>query len=625
MASYQIWNLAICNHFFSEVRRGQRVVLTTDSESLRQCMQEQRGEDDFDSESDAVNDFVDAVLDEYQRRQCRWRLLQETGEGEIPDYVAFLAAEILAAFNVGDSDEIVDDSGISFWQSFRDLFGEAATPGSQFYSDQIEAWHDLAIWANVRNGKRYGCFQIPEIERRQGNRWFVNLPYSQCLLRVTDLDRLTGLFAELGLHPEDALDFQRITRLVQSCRHDPRWFTRHAQRVLQSDDRRPDAFNQILEYLRDWDGNRHLPGLLANHSVRKTEISVDIHLRTSRLDFRLFDTEKENAAGRLTSDQINKLFGIGVFQKIALSGFTYRPRAKHYLLSVEHTAINRFLTVNRVRPDERFRLIVHINDQRRWRNNIFLVCEPSSVRVYCSSQRQEHGVDGFLSGLPTDWVLIEGTCRSRLHIVPELWRSLIDEQSPRIAAVGGVKFTRREWQAGAGPCIVVSGSKLPSRLLIDDVEVPVQKSGYVTHSLLDTPGCHVVSLSHGATRCRGLRITVREANLSRPLDRCFGWTGEKTSWPSQSVVLRVDAAAHVIGMHVGEAWDSVEQEPVAAPLPVSESAAQLMIRRLVSRRMRADADINTSAHPLVRVLASRKSVGLSTTSKAKYRNVKDSK
>ncbi len=611
MASYQIWNLAICNHFFSEVRRGQRVVLTTDSESLRQCMQEQRGEDDFDSESDAVIDFVDAVLHEYQRRHCRWRMLEETSVGEIPDYLAFLAAEVLAAINVGDLDQNVEDAGDSFWRSFQDLFGEAATPSPQFYGDQVEVWNDLAQWANVRNGRRNGYFLIPEIERRQGSRWFVNLPYSQCLLRITDLDRLTGLFAEFGLRPDDSHDRPRVTRLVQSCLHESRWFTRHAQRVLQSGDRWTDAFDQIVEYLRDWDGNVRSAGLRANHSIRKTEISVDKHLRTSRLDFRLFDTEKENATGRLTSDQINKLFGIGVFQRLSLNGLKYRPRAKHYLLAVEHAAINRFLTVNRVRPGEQFRLIVHLNNRRHWQKGIYQVCEDDSVHIYCSSQRQEYGIDGFLSGLPTDWILMEGRCRSELRNVPEPWRSILDERSPRICAVGGLKLTRNEWQAEAGPRILVSGPTLPSKLLIDDVEVSIPPSGFVTHSLLDSPGFHVVSIGNRERRCRGLRVYVRESNLSPPLNECSGWTTENAGWPLVSVATHDANSNSVVGMSVGGAWGNRVESKADTSSGLFDSAQRSMIRLLLSNRSNSRTDKTESMHPLVKLIASTRVLGAS--------------
>lgn len=575
-------------------------------------MQEQRGEDDFDSDSDAVNDFVDAVLHEYQRRHCRWRILEETYEGEIPDYVAFLAAEILAAFNVGDSDQIVDETGDSFWRSFRDLFGEAANHSPQFYGDQVEAWNDLAQWANVRNDGRNGCFQIPEIERRQGNRWFVNLPYSQCLLRVTDLERLTGLFAEFGLRPDDAHDRPRVTRLVQSCVHDCRWFTRHAQRVLQSGDRWTDAFNQIVEYLRDWDGNVSSAGLLENQSIRKTEISVDKHLRTSRLDFRLFDTEKENATGRLTSDQINKLFGIGVFQRVSLNGLKYRPRAKHHLLAVEHAAINRFLTVNRVRPSERFRLIVHLNNRRQWQKGIYQVCEEDSVHIYCSSQRQEQGIDGCLSGLPTDWILMEGRCRSELHNVPEPWRSILDERSPRICAVGGLKLTRNEWQAEAGPRILVSGSKLPSKLLIDDVEVSIPPSGFVRHSLLDSPGFHVVSIGNSERRCRGLRVYVRESNLSPPLNECSGWTTENAGWPSVTVTQHDSKSNLVVGMSVCGTWEKGVKRNADTSSGMFDSAQRSMIRMLLSNWSNSKPDKTESIHPLVRLIASRRVLGAST-------------
>jgi hypothetical protein len=611
MPCYQIWNVAICNQFFSESRCGHTVFLTTDSESLRQCLQEQTGEDDFDSESDAVNDFVDAVLHEYQRRHCRWRILEETCEGEIPDYVAFLAAEILAAFNVGDSDEIVDDTGDSFWRSFRDLFGEAANHSPQFYGDQVEAWNDLVQWANVRNGRRNGCFQIPEIERRQGNRWFVNLPYSQCLLRVTDLERLTGFFAEFGLRPDDAHDRPRVTRLVQSCLHDCRWFTRHAQRVLQSDDRWTDAFNQIVEYLRDWDGNVRSAGLLANHSIRKTEISVEKHSRTSRLDFRLFDTEKENATGRLTNDQIKDLFGIGVFQRLSLNGLKYRPRAKHYLLAVEHAAINRFLTVNRVRPGERFRLIVHLNNRRQWQKGIYQVCEDDSVHIFCSSQRQEHGIDGFLSGLPTDWILMEGRCRSELHNVPDPWQSILDERSPRICAVGGLKLTRNEWQAEAGPRILVSGSTLPSKLLIDDVEVSIPPSGFVTHSLLDSPGFHAVSIGNSERRCRGLRVCVRESTLSPPLNECSGWTSENAGWPSVTIATHDASSNSVVGMSVGGAWGKCDKSNANTLSGPIESAQRSMIQLLLSNRSSSRTGKTDSMHPLVRLIASRRVLGAS--------------
>jgi len=618
MADYNSWNAAIVRHFFRAERSGQLVVLTTDSETLRQCMNEQHGEDDFDSEEDAVRDFIEAVLVEFRRRQNRWRVLREANAAEDPDYVAFLAAQVLAAFSVG---ECLGDDGAftsSFWDSVAELFDGEVTSSWQFYNDQEEAWRDLDRWANVSNHRQRGEFQVPPIIRGPGSRWFVNLSYSQCLLRKSDLERLAGLFHQSGLTPADAIHRDRIEQLVRISLHDHRWFAPHAQRVLQCEHRHPDAISQIIEQLRGWDGEPLSSRASVARSGRNIELSIDIRSREGKLRFLLFDVEKERAICQLSDRNIEELCSTGIFHRISIDGVTYRPRAGHHLLAVEHPAINRFLTVNRVRPGERFRLIVHIQEQRKWMENIYDVCEPGSVRKLCSSHRQENGVNGSLLGLPTDWMLLEGTCRFSLSEAPAPWDIIVDERSARLTTEGGLKLARNVWQTQAGPRILVSGGTIPSTLLIDGVEVPIDSSGCVTHTLLDAPGCHVVSLAHGERRCRGLRVQVREAALSPLMDEYSGWQPESGRWPSQTVVPRDSDATHVVGMSVHGHWEAVHKNPVALheSLPVLEPAGRTMIRLLLSKRTKVHTGDTRVTHPLVKLLASKMPHQLSISSHA---------
>lgn len=624
MANYQTWNVAIVNHFFREERFGQRAVLSADAETLRQCMMTQLGEDDFDSDEDAVSDFADAIQEEFRQRQHRCGLLNETLATEKPDYVAFLAAQVLAAFSVGDL--VADsDSGDSFWNSFQELFGDAVSPSSQFYADQVVAWNDLALWANVRNSRRLGSFEFPEIHRGQGKRWFVNLPYSQCLLRTSDLARLDAMFAAFHLTPHDAANHNRIEQIVRGNRHDQRWFTRQAQRVLQSTERFRGAINQIIGHLREWDGHVHLRTAAAQCSGRDIELAFDIHARSARLTFRLFDVENEEATHALAISDVETLFSIASLKKITIDGVTFRPRAKHHLLAVEHPAINRFLTANRVRPDERFRLAVHIREQRNWMKDIDRVCVTKSIRRFCSAQRNEPGMTGLLQGLPADWLLIEGLVRADLNSIPDTWNSIIDERSPRISAVGGLKLDRHAWQSQAGPRILVCGSNLPSSLLIDGFDVPISPFGWVTNSVLDTPGCHIVSLANGERRCRGLRIQVREATLSPPLAEYPGWRSAVGEWPSQALVSPPDQSAYVAGMNVCGAWDTSDKKAAAGPLVVAETAARSMIRLLLSKRGTVETNVAYLAHPLVKLLATRSSSRVSAASAARQSKVRGDK
>lgn len=618
MANYKLWNAAIVRHFFRADVNGHRVVLTTDSETLRQCMNEQAGEDDFDSEEDAVQDFIEAVLVEFRRRQNRWRVLRETSPDEDPDYVAFLAAQVLAAFSVG---EYLGDDGefaSSFWQAIRDLFDDEVAPSAQFYDDQVEAWEGLVQWANVHKDGQLGRFHIPTIHRGKGTRWFVDLSYSQCLLRKSDLERLAGLFHQSELTPADAIHRDRSDQLVRIRLHDHRWFAPHVQRVMQCQHRHPDAISQIIEQLRGWDGQPQSSRASAARSGRNIELSIDIRSCEGKLRFRLFDVEKERAICQLSDRNIEEHCSTGIFRRISIDGVTYRPRAGHYLLAVEHPAINRFLTVNRVRPGERFRMLVHIQQQRKWMEDIYDICEPGSVRKLCSSHRQENDVDGSLLGLPTDWMLLEGTCRFSLSAVPEPWDNIVDERSARISTFGGLKLARGVWQTQAGPRILVSGGSTPSKLLIDGVEVPIDSSGCVTHSLLDTEGCHIISLAHGERRCRGLRVQVRDASLVPRIDDYSGWQPEAGKWPSQTIVSRNTDAAHVVGMSIYGHWRAWNESPATLPetLPVLEPAGRTMIRLLLSRRRKVHTGDTSVSHPLVKLLASRMSSQLSIASRA---------
>lgn len=571
-------------------------------------MRQHAASEDFDSESDAVSDFIAAVVKEYNRRDNRWRIRRETNAPDPPDYLALLAAEVLAAFHVGDSND-PEGRGDSFWTSFRDLVGDAATQTPQFYDDQETAWRDLDQWANFHNGRRHDIVRIPPIERRQGNRWFVNLAYSQCLLRITDLDQLTKFFKSLHLQPGDADDRARISRLVKNHAARPDWFTRHAQRVLASQDRFEPALDQIADYLKAWNGSSMPQRSAAIQNGRTIELSVDKQGGRQRVAFRLFDTESENATDPLTYEQTSRMLGARVIEDVSVNGMCFRPRATDYLLAVKHQAINRFITVNRLRPGEHFRLIVHLHDRRRWEPHIESFCETGSVGIFSSSQRTETGINS-LKGLPTDWILLEGKVRDNVERVAEPWRSIFDGRSPQVLPLGGLKLGRNTWQSGAGPRLSLSSVSITSKLFINDLEVQIPKSPMFSNPLLDTPGVYYIAMNRDEKRCRQIRIQIRDSVLTSQHGLSYSWITNATGWPTVAVSKPDTVSQSVLGMSVGSEWGKCQKDGLEPPNRELMPARRAAIMALLSGPTIYQTPRPDDIHPLIRLMDSISMQGL---------------
>jgi hypothetical protein len=466
------------------------------------------------------------------------------------------------------------------------MFGNAASPGTQFYDDQYELWTDLREWANKRTRGRMGSIRIAPIQRGQGTRWFVNLAYSQCLFRVIDLERLTQFFSDVGLRPNHAADEYQLGLILRAHQENRRWFSSHAVRVLHCTRRRGDAIRQIAEHLRFWDGSPSARHSHSQSAARNTELTVAIHRKRSAVEFRLLNIDSEQTTDVFDQRQVNSLFHSDSLHRISIGQSVYRPRNVRYLLAVEHGALQHFVTVNRVRPEERFRLIVPFSDRYKWLRNAENVCKSGSLRVFFPAvfDAGESVARSSLFGLPSRWLLIEGECDVPGVDLGEPWNRVIDVQSPRIQAVGGLKLNRREWLTDAGPAVLVSGEHVPLCLLIDDHEVSIPTSKLVSHPILHAPGVHVVRLPGDAGRSRWLKVTVRDSVLSETFSGVPGWKHNAPEWPIVDHDMSENSAAIVVGMCVGERWTNARRlthDDVVSP---ADSMERLMIRWLLQRK-----------------------------------------
>jgi hypothetical protein len=243
--SYQDWNTAIGRATFSVEQVNRVVYLAVDRDEI-----ERIGKQVFHLESDAAYEsFRGAVI---AGVRDGWPdPFQPIQEGHFfPDYLAALAAQVVAAFQMHD-DGLT--GATAYWRRLREFLGQSSEdkrPEGLENWRHKDLWRELKRWANETNGGRLGRVRL--VEKRKGH-YLVAEPLGQCLLRGVDLEKLRLLFDAHGRPNPEPFYGRRLREMVDDARSSfpGRFFTRHSARVIDDPDRRAAAWEQIkAEYRR---------------------------------------------------------------------------------------------------------------------------------------------------------------------------------------------------------------------------------------------------------------------------------------------------------------------------------------------------------------------------------------
>ena len=186
LATYKEWNQALAKYLLGGVPRSTKIYLSVDGDALKLI-----GQSLFSS-SNATNwseDFCSAVVKQVIfNNDVHLENLKGIDNDGFPNCTAFLAATVLAAYQMADEEKI---SEINYFKRLREIFNLSGNgrplgmkPGGEAEEPLWQTWNKW-LWEQG---------YVPSAQLGRGPQKFIKYPISQCLLRQADKDRLQDFF-----------------------------------------------------------------------------------------------------------------------------------------------------------------------------------------------------------------------------------------------------------------------------------------------------------------------------------------------------------------------------------------------------------------------------------------------
>jgi hypothetical protein len=521
------WNNAIGRATFSEKQVNRVVYLAVDKEEIAQI-----GEIfDLDAEA-AYESFRSAVIAQFRNG---WPdPSQPIREGQFPHYLAALAAQVVAAFQMHDDGMT---GAKAYWRRLRELLGQSSEdkrPDGLETGRHQDLWKGLRRWANETNGGRLGRIRL--VEKSKGHR-FVAEPLGQCLLRRADLEKLRELFAAHGRPDPEPYDDRRLRELVDEARSSlpGRFFTKHSGLVLDDPDRRDAAWGQITAEYRRFLADECPEAAprrryrVGNIRQSRQRLTVLLDLRRRRLSGGLY--RRRNGTLRAVIADIGEVLWRCYLREGRVgSKPPHRPPNQDFLLATRDGEYDPFVERRECRAGHDVLLLipeVPESCSQVWLQDAdpcLFVDAPIRFRSSLADDRL-----GWvpLEGLPVGWLALRFRIREDLSAVTlrGKWLRAVNPET-RLRAFGGLTLQRGVWMLGAGPTIQVVGPG-HDHLLVDGERHPLDANRCATLDL--GVGQHRVRLPESVSKA--LRFWVRKPRRAAPLDLA-GWLRTECGWPA---------------------------------------------------------------------------------------------
>jgi hypothetical protein len=250
--TYRLWNRAVAQHCLLDDDGTDALYLTVTPAILAAAFSGARPGHLRPEDAEAA--FVRSVSAVYHDRVLghreRLRVLRRCGPDGLPDCIAFLAASVLAAYEMRSDEEM---AGTAYYKRLSDLLRCELAGGHPRGFDPVEfeaLWRFLEAWLRTEKGRQ---LVLPGAE--VGLRRYVALPLMHVPLRRVDIERLPEFFWWAGYEPR-----ARILRSVLDqdlagwCSGAGR-FTDPGMAAL-ADERRVAVLAQVAHELESWDGEQ---------------------------------------------------------------------------------------------------------------------------------------------------------------------------------------------------------------------------------------------------------------------------------------------------------------------------------------------------------------------------------
>ena len=458
-ADYRIWNRALATHCLLVGDSDEAVYLTITPMILAAALCEVLPGRLLPEDAEAA--FLRSVTDVYHgkvlRARQKLRVLRRCGPDGLPDCIAFLAASVLAAYQMRSDEET---AATAYYSRLADILKCDLAGGHPrgFDPDEFEAlWRFLEAWLLTEKNRRL-ALPGPGV----GIRRFVALPLTHVPLRRVDIERLPEFFVWVGYEPGANITRSRLDQDLM------RWslgripFTNAGMATLQ-DERRSAVLAQIAHELDSWDGSQ--TDSLGRRTSR-VEILLDVVHRRPELSYlprrpaafpRIFDdgvhafeasdegwydpVPLQSEDGRDLADGFEWQVGTGrlrlVLRRAGASAIAL-PASHEYTGYMSHKAL-------------------------RLGAPGAALCEETladSAAEYLSTISQQRCVSFNHPGLPEGWRLFTGIKPQRRGETPPAGlEALAVEAAVDLIPTGGLRLgSRWAWLNGAPPGLLVAGT-----------------------------------------------------------------------------------------------------------------------------------------------------------------------
>jgi hypothetical protein len=557
------------------------------------------GGEEFESVDAAEADFLRAVNVYLRGRAAGPWYPEPYRPGMPPRFLLQAAVQVYAASKMADAAD-GDYTDRAYYVQLQHLVGDAGASERFNVNDQGE-YHQV-LWRVRLNEWAISkglVLELPPDKYCAGRH--VQLPKSQAALRIGDLERLPRFFSRCGFRPVDEDDPSAMLAQVKTVRDrlrrfrsDNLCFTSWAQRVLSDDRKFPIAAIQVEEALKTWDGRLHLRDAV----LRKTNRSrpnhwVWISIITRRQALRVVAGASPTTGRVIDTESLSKLLAsrtVGearLHMRDGLAVFRYEEEENAFKQSEFLEAGDRALFI--AGPNAWNSLDRILNEETIYRDSV----------TYTGDLSNEFDQ---LYGIPNGCFVTELHVVDPLPAVDEIredWLQFLRTPRSGLWLGGGLRMDRKErWIAGAGPYLKISGSHLPTYIIVDGQRVNI--SGRIVRlDNFSTHGNHEIRAAFdGQLFVKQFSVGLPESSIGKEFpSRCWQFFDEQ--WPifgaSDSEVSDVDRGPRLSGVR-GLGLAAQDRSPH------SECDDRLVLIRLLAGFPFKELATMQSQHPLARHL-----------------------
>lgn len=518
---YRLWNRALATHCLLVDEGDEALYLTITPTILAAALCElQPGRLlPVDAEAAFVRSVAAVYLGRVLGHRQRLRVLRRCGPDGLPDCIAFLAASVLAAYQMRSDEEATANA---YYARLADLLKCDLAGGHPrgFDPDEFEAlWRFLEAWLRTEKGRRLAV-PGPDV----GFRRFVALPLTHVPLRRVDIERLPEFFDWAGYKPGARIARSRLDQDLARWSLGRSLFTNAGMAAL-ADERRHAVLAQVAHELESWDGS-HTDSL--GRRSGRVEILLDIVQRRPELSYL---PRRPAAFPQVFDDGVHAFEASdeGWYDPVPIRSEDGRDLAEGF----EWQVVTGRLRLVLRRAGARAIALPASHEYTGYLSHRALQLGAPGAAL-CSGELAESAAE-YLSaisgqrcvplnhpGLPDGWRLFTGIKPQRRDEAPPAGlEALAVEAAVDLIPTGGLRLgSRWAWLAGAPPRLIVAGLEVGERVTIDGEPVAVAEDGTLAgDGHLARPGTHIIEAAGLRRRVEIMEPEVRGRSPERETAR----------------------------------------------------------------------------------------------------------